>query len=190
MFGEVDPAFGWVDRTMPAAWLDAGGDGEAGDGEACQLTLTAAEAADGIAHEQDLGEVFAAKAGAAEILAGAELALDRDTVVGVQSEVRGRFGGGVTAVSPSAGSFVFVLEFHLCVVIFPGEVEGRRASPLRGEDCSGYVVRGLGELPRVRRAWRGWRGDREGLSEACGVDASRLWVRRCRWRERAAVLCV
>ena len=115
--------------------------------------------------------------------------MDGNAMVGVQSKVRDAFVGGVRAVSPSAGAFVFVLEFHFYVFIFPGEVEGRRASPLRGEDCSGYVVRGLGELPRVRRAWRGWRGDREGLSEACGVDASRLWVRRCRWRERVAVLC-
>lgn len=67
MFGEVDPALGWVDGAVSAARLDAGRDGEAGDGVADHLALTAAEAADGIAHEQNLGEVFAAQAGAAEI---------------------------------------------------------------------------------------------------------------------------
>jgi hypothetical protein len=51
MAGEVDPAFGGVDGAMPAAWFDARRDGQAGDSEACQLTLTAAEATDRIAHE-------------------------------------------------------------------------------------------------------------------------------------------
>lgn len=95
----------------------------------------------------------------------------------------------MTAVSPLVVTFVFVLEFHLYVVILRGEVEGRRASPVCGEDCSGYVGRELDELLRVRQAWRAGRGDREGLSEACGADALRFWVRRYRWRERAAVLC-
>ena len=68
---------------MPAAGFDAGREGEAGDGETDHLALTAAEAADGIAHEQYLAEVVAAQGGAAEALAGAELALDRHPVVGV-----------------------------------------------------------------------------------------------------------
>lgn len=189
MFGEVNPTLGWVHRAVPAAGFDAGRDGEAGDGVTDHLTLTAAEAADRIAHEENLGEVFAAQGRAAEVFSGAELALDGNTVVGVQSEVRGAFLGGVGAVSPAC-AFVFVLEFHLYVIIFPGEVEGRRASPLCAGDCSGYAARELGELLRVRRVSKESCGDREGLSEVCGVDVFRLWVRRCRWRERAAVLCV
>jgi hypothetical protein len=68
---------------MPAAGFDAGREGEAGDGVTDHLALTTAEAADGIAHEQDLAEIVAAQSGAAELLAGAELALDRNPVVGV-----------------------------------------------------------------------------------------------------------
>ena len=83
MPGEVDPSLGWVNGVVPAPGLDAGREGEAGDGVADHLALTATEAADGIAHEQDLGEVFAAEGGAAEVLAGAELALDRHAMVGI-----------------------------------------------------------------------------------------------------------
>jgi hypothetical protein len=83
MFGEVDPASRWINGTMPAAGFDAGREGEAGDGVTHHLALTAAEAPDGIAHEQDLAEIVAAQSGAAELLARAELALDRDAVVGV-----------------------------------------------------------------------------------------------------------
>jgi hypothetical protein len=61
MAGEVDPAFGGVDGAMPAAWFDPRRDREAGDSEACQLTLTAAEATDGVAHEEDLREVLTAQ---------------------------------------------------------------------------------------------------------------------------------
>ena len=109
MAGEVDPAFGWVDGVMPAAWFDARRDRQAGDSEACQLTLTTAKAADRIAHEEDLGEVFTAQGRAAKLLSGAELTLDRNAMVGVQSQIRDAFFGGVRAVSPSAGAFVFVL---------------------------------------------------------------------------------
>ena len=115
--------------------------------------------------------------------------MDGNAMVGVQSKVRDAFVGGVRAVSPSAGAFVFVLEFHFYVIIFPGEVEGRRVSPLRGGDYSVGVACELGGLRRVRQASRAARGDREGPFEACGADGSRLWVRRCRWRERVAVLC-
>jgi hypothetical protein len=109
MAGEVDPAFGWVDGVMPAAWFDTRRDRQTGDSEACQLTLTAPEATDRIAHQQDLGEVFTAQGRAAKLLAGAELTLDGNAMVGVQSQVRDAFLGGVRAVSPSAGAFVFVL---------------------------------------------------------------------------------
>lgn len=79
---------------MAAAGLDAGGDGEAGYGVADHLTLAAAEAANGIAHEEDFAEVFGAEGGTAEVLAGAELTLDGNAVVGVEAEVR-RFVRGV-----------------------------------------------------------------------------------------------
>jgi hypothetical protein len=98
---------------MPAAGLDAGGEGEAGDGVADHLTLAAAEAADGIAHEEDLRDVVAAKGGAAKVLAGAELTLDRDAVVGIQPKVGSVAMGRVRALFFSSGAFEFVLEFHL-----------------------------------------------------------------------------
>jgi len=50
MFGKVDPSSRWVDGAMLPPRLDAGREREAGDGEADELTLTAAEAANGIAH--------------------------------------------------------------------------------------------------------------------------------------------
>jgi len=115
--------------------------------------------------------------------------MDGNAMVGVQSKVRDAFVGGVRAVSPSAGAFVFVLEFHFYVIIFPGEVEGRRVSPLRGGDYSVCVACESGGLPRVRQASRAVRGDREGPFEVCGADVFQLSVSRCRWRERVAVLC-
>jgi hypothetical protein len=51
---------------------------DAGDSEADKLTLTAAEAADGVTHEEEFSEIFCAKGGAAEGLAWAELALNGD----------------------------------------------------------------------------------------------------------------
>ena len=75
-------------------------------GVADHLALTAAEAADGIAHEQNLGEVVAAQRGAAEGLAGAELALDRNAVVGVESEV------GVFCAR-SEGALFFCVSFRI-----------------------------------------------------------------------------
>jgi hypothetical protein len=89
MPGEVDPSFGWVNWAVAAAGLDARREGEAGDGVADHLTLTAAEAANGIAHEEEIGKVVSAQGGTAEALGGAELALDRHTVEGVYTEVRG-----------------------------------------------------------------------------------------------------
>jgi len=92
MPSEVDPASGWIDRAMPAAGLEAGRDGETSDGEACHLPLSAAETADGVAHEQDLSEVVAAQGRAAKVLAGAELALNRDAVIGIQAKIGNAFG--------------------------------------------------------------------------------------------------
>jgi hypothetical protein len=94
---------------MLASRFDAGREREAGDGEADQLALTATEAADGIAHEKDMGEVIAAQGGAAECLAGTELALDWNTVARVQPEVRGAAVRGVRVLFPSAGTLEFIL---------------------------------------------------------------------------------
>ena len=92
MLGEVDPAFGGIDGAVSAAGFDAGREGEAGDGVADHLALTAAEATDRVAHEKDLRDVVSAEGRAAEALAGTELALDGNAVVGIQAESR-EFGG-------------------------------------------------------------------------------------------------
>jgi hypothetical protein len=65
---------------MSSPRLDARRERQARDREAHQLALTAAEAAHGIAHQQNLCEVVAAQRGPPEGLAGAELALDRNAV--------------------------------------------------------------------------------------------------------------
>src|ERR1700733_350804 len=103
--------------------------------------------------------------------------MDGNAMVGVQSKVRDAFVGGVRAVSPSAGAFVFVLEFHFYVIIFPGEVEGRRVSPLRGGDYSVCVACESGGLPRVRQASGAGRGDRAGPSRQRGGDRDAAWCR-------------
>jgi hypothetical protein len=158
MFGEVDPAFGGVDGAMPAAGLDAGRDGEAGDGVADHLALTAAETADGIAHEQDLGEVVAAESGAAKVFSGAELTLDLDAVQGVCPEV-----GGFTVgmLSSSARPFEFVLEVHVQRFLFSG-CGGRSKS-------FSVVRRGLLGVRWVRMEWT--------AARAAGL-ASRVWRSR------------
>ncbi|MGD0442501.1 MAG: hypothetical protein ABSA39_01065 [Edaphobacter sp.] len=81
--GKVDPTLGWVNGAVPATRPDARRDCEACHGVADHLALTAASTANGIAHEQNLADIVAAEGGAAEVLAGAELTLDRDSVVGV-----------------------------------------------------------------------------------------------------------
>jgi hypothetical protein len=83
MSGEVDPALRGVDEAVSATRLDARRESKACDGVADHLALTAAETADGIAHEQNLADIVAAQGGAAEALAGAELTLDWDAMVGV-----------------------------------------------------------------------------------------------------------
>ncbi len=120
MFREVDPASRWVDWTVFSPRLDAGREGEAGDGEADQLALTAAEAPDGIAHEKDLSEVIAAQCRAPKSLARTELALDGDTVARVQSEIRGVAVRGMRVLFPSAGTVELILEFHLQRLVFSG----------------------------------------------------------------------
>jgi hypothetical protein len=116
MPGEVDPTLGWIDGAVPAAGLDAGRQRKAGDGVADQLALAATEAANGIAHEQDLGEVFAAQGGTAELLAGAELTLDRYAVVGVYTEIGGGIARRVRAMS-SSRALVFILKCHISALV-------------------------------------------------------------------------
>ena len=108
MFGEVDPSLGGVDGAMTPAGLDAGRDGEARYGVADHLALAAAEAADGVAHEENLSEVFSAEGGAAKVLSGAELALDGDAVVGIEAEI-GSLVGRLTSFSAGAAGFEIAL---------------------------------------------------------------------------------
>ena len=105
---------------MLSSRFDAGREREAGDCEADQLALAAAEAANRIAHEKDLGEVVAAQGGAPECLAGTELASDRYTIARVQSKVRGMDVRGVRVLSPSTGTVELILEFHLQRLLFSG----------------------------------------------------------------------
>lgn len=109
VFGEVDPSLGGVDRAMAPTRLDAGGDCEAGYGVADHLALAAANAADGIAHEEDFAEVFGPEGGTAKLLPGAELALDTYAVVGVEAQVRSL----VRRLASSAAWFELILEFHV-----------------------------------------------------------------------------
>jgi hypothetical protein len=127
---------------MLSSRLNAGREREAGDGKADQLALTAAEAADGIAHEKDLGEVVAAQGGSPECLAGTELALDRNTVTRVQPEVRGMAVRRVRVFFSSARRVELILEFHLQRWLFSGA--GGRSKSFSG------VRLGLVELRGVR----------------------------------------
>ena len=127
---------------MLSSRFDAGRERETGDGEADKLTLTAAEAADRIAHEKDLGEVVAAQRGATECLAGTELALDRDTVTRVQPEVRGMVVRRVRVLFSSARTVELIFEFHLQRWLFSGR--GGRSKSFSG------VRRGVAGLRGVR----------------------------------------
>ena len=183
--GEVDPAFGWIDGAVSAARSFAGREREAGDGVADHLALTAAEAADRVSHEKDLRDVVSAEAGAAEALARAELTLDGNAVVGIQTEIRGPVTGRVM-ISSSVCGLEFVLEFHR-EFSKAGAVD-RRASLRCGEErpgCAMYVWDGR---PDGRQASRGEREGREGPSEAFEDGACRRAGVRCRWRVRVAVL--
>jgi hypothetical protein len=80
VFEGIFPLDGEAVSTASLFYFNAGGDGETGDGEADQLSLAAAEAADRVAHEKDFGEVLRSKAGSAEALAGAILAADGSAV--------------------------------------------------------------------------------------------------------------
>jgi hypothetical protein len=126
MFGEVDPASGWIHGAMPTARLVAGRDGETSDGVACHLALAAAETTDGVAHEQDLSEVVAAQGGATKVLAGAELALNRNAVIGIQAKVGNVFGRVGILTSPT-GFFEFVGQVHVQRFLSSGD-KGRSKS--------------------------------------------------------------
>jgi hypothetical protein len=80
MLGKVDPASRRIDRAMPSTRLDARRKRQARNREADQLALAAAEATDGIAHQQNLREVITAQRRPPKGLAGTELALDRNAV--------------------------------------------------------------------------------------------------------------
>jgi hypothetical protein len=112
MPGKVDPTLGWVNGAVPATRPDTRREGDACDGVTDHLALTAADTANGIAHEQNLADIVAAQSGAAEALAGAELTLNWNAVVGVCSQVWGP-ALRVGVVSPSMGIIEFVLESHL-----------------------------------------------------------------------------
>jgi hypothetical protein len=155
MFGEIDPPSRWVDRAMLSPRLDTGREREAGDGEADELTLTAAQAADGITHEKDLGEVIAAQGGAPECLAGTEPASDRYTIARVQSKIRGMDVRGVRVLSPSAGTVELILKFHLQRLLFSGG--GARSK----------------SFSAVRRGVLGLRGVRMGCTAARTVGFER-----------------
>ena len=142
MFGEVDPSSRWVDGAMLSSRFDAGRERKAGNGEAHQLALTAAEAANWIAHEKYLGEIIAPQCRAAKSLARTELTLDRHTGARVQSQVRSVTVGRMRVLFPSAVTVEFILEFHLQRLLFSG----------RGERSKSFsaVRRGALELREVR----------------------------------------
>jgi hypothetical protein len=108
MFGEVDPSLGGVDGAMAPTRFDAGGDGKAGYGVADHLALAAADAADGITHEEDFAEVFGPEGGTAKLLSGAKLALNRGAVIGVEAQVWSL----VRRLASSAAWFKLILDFH------------------------------------------------------------------------------
>jgi hypothetical protein len=95
--------------------FDVGGDGDAGDGKADRLTLTAAEAANWVAHEEEALHVVGAETGATEGLTGAELALDGDALAVVD------IAGGVSAVG-RAGALGAALGACVGALIAHGEV--------------------------------------------------------------------
>jgi hypothetical protein len=105
--------------------LDAGGDRKAGYGEADKLPLAAAKATDGVTHEEDFGEVLRAKAGAAEALAGAELASDGRAVLRIDSEEWFAFVG--RTMSAAGAVAVVGAEFHLQLLLSSGR-SGRSKS--------------------------------------------------------------
>ncbi len=113
IFEWVFPVDGQGIAATSLLYFDAGREGEAGDGEADHLPLTATEATDGIAHEQYFGEVFRPHTGTAKALARAVLAADGDAVARIDSKVRGAAMRGVRAMPAAVACVVIVFEVHL-----------------------------------------------------------------------------
>ena len=86
-------------------------DGDPRDRKTHSLPLAAAQASHRIPHQQKLCNILRPQLAAPKTLPRAELALDRDAVIGIQSQVRG-FVRGVGSFSALAGGLVLVLEFH------------------------------------------------------------------------------
>jgi hypothetical protein len=103
---------GCVEGTSSSLWLDAGGEGEACDGEAHHLALTAAKTANRVAHEEDFGEIFGAQSGTAEGLAGAELTLDRNSLARLSSKVRDTVFRSAGPVSAAGLLAELIFESH------------------------------------------------------------------------------
>jgi hypothetical protein len=73
-----------AEGSSRAALFYVGRDGDCGDGEADELPLAAAEAADRVSHHEHVFEVIEAQPGAAEVLCGTVLALDGNAADWVQ----------------------------------------------------------------------------------------------------------
>ena len=106
------PGSGRWGVAIRALRLDLGGERDASDGEADALALAAAEAADWIAHEQELSKVFASQGGAAKGLAGAVLTLNGNAVKCVETEIRS-FAMRGAGVLPAARTSIVEL-IHGC----------------------------------------------------------------------------
>ena len=118
MFGQAVAMASFID-------LDAGGDRNAGYGEADKLPLAAAKATDGVSHEEDFGEVLRAQAGAAEALAGAVLASDGGAVLRIDSKVWFAF---VRRTASASGAIAVIgTEFYLQLLLSSGR-SGRSKS--------------------------------------------------------------
>jgi hypothetical protein len=105
--------------------LDAGGDRKSGYGEADKLPLAAAQATDGVSHEEDFGEVLRAQAGAAEALAGAVLASNGGAVLRIDAEEWFAFVGRTAS---AAGAIAVIdTESHLQLLLSSGR-SGRSKS--------------------------------------------------------------
>src|ERR1700748_1115298 len=109
VFEGIFPVRGEITSTASLIYFDAGRDGEASNCKAHHLSLAAAETADGIAHEKDLGEVLGAESGSAKVLASAVLAADRNSVARFDSEV---WLSGLRGVSATGTLLVIAIGAH------------------------------------------------------------------------------
>jgi hypothetical protein len=125
VFEGILPMFGEAASMAALIDLDAGGDGETGYGEADKLSLTAAKAADRVAHEEYFSKVLRSQAGAAEALARAELALDGNPVLRIDAKEWFAFVGRTAS---AAGTIAGVsIESHLQLLLSSGR-SGRSKS--------------------------------------------------------------